>query len=450
MPPKKLPPGPPGHFLTGNLGDLRGDVLALYTRCGLEYGDISTLRFGMRRVWLLYRPDLIEQVMADRTFVKHYALRMNRRLLGDGLLSSEGDIWLRQRRLMQPAFLRERLSGYAGVMVRYTENMLGRWADDARVDIHAEMRQLTMEITAKTLFGADVEGQGPAVAEALREVMESFISRLFSVFRFSENLPTPKNVRAWRAIKRLDAILYGLIERNRAEGNRDSLLSILLHARDDKDGSRMTDQQLRDEAMTLFLAGHETTALVLTYTLRLLALHPEAQARLRDEVLARAGDRELNADDAHALPFARSVVLEGMRLFPPAYVIGRQASQPCELGGYPIPRGGTILMPQWVMHRHPKYWDDPERFHPDRWKDGLLERIPKGVYFPFGGGPRVCIGNTFALMETILVLATICRRRHLHAVGDMALSFRPRMTLGPDGPIELRVERHAVGDEKIV
>jgi len=440
MPSKTLPPGPKGRFLTGNLGDLRRDVLALYTRCCMEFGDISTLRFGMRRVWLLSQPESIERVLGDRTFVKHFALRMNRRLLGDGLLSSEGDFWLRQRRLMQPAFLRERLAGYGAVMVRYTENMLGRWVDGARLDLHAEMRQLTMEITAKTLFGADVERQGPAVAEALRAVMDSFMSRLYSVFRFSENLPTPKNLRAWRAVERLDAILYGLIAKSRAEGG-DSLLSILLHARDDQDGTGMTDKQLRDEAMTLFLAGHETTALALTFTLRMLALHPDLQARLRDESLARAGDRELTADDVPALSFARNVILEGMRLFPPAYVIGRQASQACELGGYSIPRGATILMPQWVMHRHPKYWDEPERFHPDRWKGGLLERIPKGVYFPFGGGPRVCIGNTFALMETTLVLATICRRWHLEPVGDMPLTFRPRMTLAPDGPVEVMTRR---------
>ena len=248
---------------------------------------MSTVRFGMRRVWLLSRPELIEQVLADRSFVKHYALRMNRRLLGDGLLTSEGDLWLRQRRLMQPAFLRERLAGYGEVMVRYTENMLGRWADGRELELHSEMRRLTMEITAKTLFGADVEGQGPAVAEALREVMESFMSRLFSVFRFSEYLPTPKNLRARRAVERLDAILYGLIAKSRAEGGRDSLLSILLHARDDQDGTGMTDKQLRDEAMTLFLAGHETTALALTYTLRLLALHPDIQARA-----ARRGRRQ--------------------------------------------------------------------------------------------------------------------------------------------------------------
>ena len=441
MPAKMLPPGPKGRFLTGHLADLRRDVLALYTRCCMEFGDVSTVRFGMRRVWLLSRPELIERVLADRSFVKHYALRMNRRLLGDGLLSSEGDLWLRQRRLMQPAFLRERLADYGAVMVRYTDNMLGRWDDGAKLELHSEMRRLTMEITAKTLFGADVEGQGPAVAEALREVMESFMSRLFSVFRFSEYLPTPKNLRARRAVERLDAILYGLIAKSRAEGGRDSLLSILLHARDDQDGTGMTDKQLRDEAMTLFLAGHETTALALTYTLRLLALHPDIQSRLRDEAVSRAGGRELTADDYPGLPFARNVVLEGMRLFPPAYVIGRQASNPCELGGYAIPRGGTVLMPQWVMHRHPKYWDEPERFHPDRWQGGLLERIPKGVYFPFGGGPRVCIGNTFAMMEATLVLATICRRHRLEPVGDMPLSFRPRMTLAPAGPVEVVVRR---------
>jgi cytochrome P450 len=433
----QTPPGPPGRFLTGHLGELRRDLLGLYTRCAREYGDVALLRFGLRPVWVLSHPDLVEQVLTSRNFIKHYALRMNRLLLGNGLLSSEGDFWLRQRRLMQPAFLRDRLAGYAAVMVEYSERTAASWRDGDRRDVHSTMRQLTMQIASKTLFGADVHGQGPAVAQALVAVMDSFNRRLFSVLRLPESVPTPANVRAWRAVRRLDAILYDLIASRRADGAQDDLLSILLHARDEQDGTGMTDRQLRDEAMTLFLAGHETTALALTYTLYLLASHPDVQDRLRKELHEVLGDRPATADDVPHLPFTERVVLESMRLCPPAYVLGRQAVEPCELRGYALPAGGTVIMPQWVIHRDPRFYDEPEKFHPDRWADGLLRRLPRFAYYPFGGGPRVCIGNTFAMLETVLVLASVCRRWRVGRASPEPLRFRPRLTLAPLGPVEL-------------
>ena len=436
----RVPPGPPGRFLTGHLGELRRDLLGLYTRCAREYGDVALLRFGLRPVWVLSHPDLVEQVLTSRNFIKHYALRLNRLLLGNGLLSSDGDFWLRQRRLMQPAFLRERLAGYAAVMVEYAERWAASWHDGETRNVHADIRQLTMEIAAKTLFGADAQGQGPAVATALIAVMEAFTRRLFSVLRLPESIPTPGNIRAWRAVKRLDAILYGLIDSRRAAGPSDDLLSILLLARDEQDGTGMTDRQLRDEAMTLFLAGHETTALALTYTLHLLAGHPAVQDALRDEFRAVLGDRSATAADLPRLPLAEMVVMESMRLYPPAYVLGRQAVEACELGGFRLPAGGTVIMPQWVIHRDPRFYDEPERFLPRRWADGLQKRLPRFAYYPFGGGPRVCIGNTFAMLEIVLVLASICRRWRVAQVSAEPLQFRPRMTLVPLRPIELLFE----------
>lgn len=436
-----LPPGPPGRFLLGHLPELRSDLLALYTRCAREYGDVALLRFGLKPVYLVSHPDLIEQVLTNRTFIKHYALRMNRMLLGEGLLSSEGDFWLRQRRLIQPAFLRDRLAEYAQTMVEYALRWVERWRDGEKRDIHADMRVLTMEITAKTLFGADVEGQGPVVSKALNDVMESFTSRLFSVLRLPEKFPTPGNIRAWLAVRRLDAVLYDIIRQRRAAGTQNDLLSILLHARDEHDGTGMSDKQLRDEAMTLFLAGHETTALALTYALHLLARHPAIMDELRAEALAVLGDRAPTAEDATKLHFAEMTMMEAMRLYPPAYAIGRQTSETCELGGYRIPKDAAILMPQFVVHRDPRFYDDPERFHPQRWADGLAKRLPKYAYFPFGGGPRICIGNTFAMLETTLVLACIARRWRVIVPGDKPLRFRPRMTLSPAGPVELLFQR---------
>jgi cytochrome P450 len=441
MPVKTLPPGPPGHFLLGHLRELRQDVLGLYERTARAYGDVALLRFGLKPVYAVSHPDLIEEVLTSRNFMKHYALRMNRLLLGNGLLSSEGDFWLRQRRLIQPAFNRDHLNRYAETMIAYSERWAGLWRDGETRNIHADMRQLTMQIAARTLFGAEVDGQGPVVAQALIAVMDSFSSRLFSVLRLPERFPTPRNVRAWRAVRRLDALLYGIIGRARAEGQQDDLLSILLHARDEQDGRGMSDKQLRDEAMTLFLAGHETTALALSYTLWLLARHPDIQDRLRAEARQVAGDGPLTVGHLPRLVFTERVFLEGMRLYPPAYAVGRQAIAPCELGGYALPAGGTVVMLQWVVHRDPRWWPQPERFHPDRWADNLLKRLPKYAYFPFGGGPRLCVGSQFAMMEGVLVLAALLRGWRVLPASAEPLKFRPRMTLAPAAPVELRLGR---------
>jgi cytochrome P450 len=437
----RLPPGPPGRFLTGHLTDLRRDLLALYTRCAREYGPVAMLRFGFRRVWVISEPDLIEQILTSRNFTKHYALRMNSMLLGDGLLTSEGDFWRSQRRLIQPAFLRDRLEGYAGAFVEHGESWSQTWQPDQVIDAHSEMRQLTQRIAARTLFGGDVQAEGLEVARALAVVGDAFMRRLFSIIRFPESVPTPANVRAWRAIRRLDAIVYGLINQRRAEkSQRDDLLSILLRARDDG-GSGMTDKHLRDEAMTLFLAGHETTALALTWTLDLLAENPDVQDQLSTEIREVLEDRAPTSADLPRLRFAEMVVTESMRLRPPAYVVGRQAVEAVELGGYRIPAGGTVLMPQYVVHRDPRFYDEPERFNPRRWAGGLRERLPKYAYFPFGGGPRVCIGNTFAMMEVVLVLASLCRRWRFEKASTDPVTFRPRMTLAPARPVLLRLRR---------
>lgn len=438
----RLPPGPPARFLTGHLHDLRADVLGLYCRCARDYGPVAMLRFGFRRVWVITEPDLIEQILTSRKFTKHYALRMNRLLLGDGLLTSEGDAWLRQRRLMQPAFQRDRLERYAVSFVEFAEQWAKKWRPDQVIDTHSEMRQLTLRIAARTLFGGDVQAEGMEVAHALAAIGDAFARRLFSVFRVPESWPTPANVRAWRAIRRLDEIVYGLINQRRAEkekGDRDDLLSLLLHARDVDDGKGMSDKQLRDEAMTLFLAGHETTALALTWTLDLLAGHPDVQDRLRSELLEVLGDREPTCADLPRLRYAEMVVTESMRLRPPAYVVGRQAAEAVEVGGYVIPANGTVIMPQYVVHRDPRYFPDPERFDPLRWADGLRERIPKYAYYPFGGGPRVCIGNAFAMMEAVLVLAALCRRWRFAKTTTDPVKYRPRMTLVPAVPVSLRV-----------
>lgn len=434
-----LPPGPRGHFLSGHLPEMRRDLLGFYLRCARDHGDCTLMRFGLKHVYFINHPDLIEQVLHSRNFTKHYALRMNRLLLGNGLLTSEGDFWLRQRRLIQPVFQRERILSYAPDMTACAERQIETWHDGDVLDLHLEMRKLTLSIATKALFGIDAAEQSEAVGCALHDAMGTFSERLFRIIRVPESVPTPGNLRIRKAIRRLDDILYGLINRRRGEKEQKDLLSILLHARDESDGSAMTDRQLRDEAMTLFLAGHETTALVLSWGGYVLAQHPNVMDKLQAELRRVLGERAPTAADLPNLPYAECVIHEIMRLYPPAHALGRQAIETCSVGGYAVPAGGTILMSQWVMHRDPRYFDDPERFSPERWADGLAKRLPRYAYFPFGGGPRVCIGNTFALMELPLVLATIAQRFRFSLPPGPPVLPKPLLTLQPNGPILVKL-----------
>ncbi len=419
---------------------MRRDLLSFYVHCAREFGDVTLLRIGLKPMYLLSHPDLIEEVLVTqhRNFIKHYALRMNQTLLGNGLLTSNGDFWLRQRRLAQPAFHRDRLAAYAEFMTAYAERLAASWRDGEVRDLHKDMTRLTLEIIVKTLFNADASDKTRDVSEALTEAMANFNSRFFSVLRIPESIPTPSNLWLRRAVRRLDAILYGFIKDRRGDGAFSDLLSLLLEAKDE-DGSQMTDKQLRDEAMTLFLAGHDTTALVLSWGWYVLARHPEVVHNLEAELRDVLGGRSPCLADLPRLRYTDMIVLEIMRLYPPAYVIGREAVAACDLGGWRIPAGGTVLMSQWAMHRDPRFYDDPERFTPQRWADGLAKRLPKYAYFPFGGGPRVCIGNTFATIEATLVLATLAQRFRFTRVSEAEVKPRPALTLRPSGPIELRL-----------
>jgi cytochrome P450 len=443
MSPVRVPPGPPGRFLTGHQKAFRKDRLGFLTRCAREYGDVVGLRLGPMRVMLLVHPDAIEQVLVtdNHNYRKHYGLRMNRLLLGNGLLTSDGEFWLRQRRLSQPAFHRQRIAGYGETMVAYTQRLLAGWRDGETRDLHVEMTRLTLEITGKTLFGADVGGDAADVGRAMADAMASFEKRVSSLFPLPYWVPTATNRRLKRAVRCLDEILYRFIKERRASSEQwDDLLSLLLHAHDEEGGS-MTDKQLRDEAMTLFLAGHETTALALGWTGYLLAQHPEATEKLRAELQEVLGGRAPTVADLPRLPYTERVVLESMRLYPPAWGIGREALRDTEIGGYPVRKGTTLFLSQYVTQRDPRWFDEPERFHPDRWAGGLAQRLPKFAYFPFGGGPRVCIGNTFALMEAALVVATIFRQFRYELVPDFPVVPAPVMTLRPKNGIHVVLRR---------
>jgi cytochrome P450 len=429
-----LPPGPKGHWFLGNLRAYTSDPLGFPQLCARAFGDVVGLHLGPRRVYLVMHPDPIEQVLVtnNRNFKKDFTIRFYRPVLGNGLLSSDGAFWLRQRRLVQPAFLKSRIAAYGEVMVSYAERMLAKWRDGQMLDIHAEFMRLALEIAAKTLFDTEVDEETYEIGAALETALHCIDNRFNGAFWLPYWVPTANNRALHRAVARLDQILYRLIaQRRRSSKDRGDLLSILLQARDENDGGGMTDRQLRDEAMTLLLAGHETTALALSWTWYLLAQHPEAMARLRSEVENLLGGRPPTVADLPQLGYAEHVITEGMRLYPPAYGMGRECIEDCELMGYRVPAGTTLFLMQWVVHHDARFFTDPNEFRPERWSDGWRERLPKYAYFPFGGGPRLCIGNTFAMMEATLVLAAMAQHVTMTLDPNHQVQLWPSITLRP-------------------
>ncbi|MBN9121283.1 MAG: cytochrome P450 [Planctomycetes bacterium] len=434
MPSNALPPGPKGTFLGGSLRAFNEQRLDFFLRVAREYGDIASFRFGPRRMFLVSHPDLIEQVLVTdaKHYIKHFGARAYKPVLGNGLVTSEGDFWLRQRRLAQPAFLKNRVASYAPVMGDLTRAMLAKWRPGQAVNVHEEFSTLTSAIALKTLFGLDDPGDRHAFVESLRLAFDLLGERFRDLVKVPLWLPTRRNRRTKRAIAELYRVVDGFIAQGRGRSEPgDDLLSRLVSARDD-DGSRMTDTQLREEAMTLYLAGHETTALTLTWGWYLLATHPAAEARLAEEWVRVLAGRAPTPDDLPNLPYTDAVITEAMRVYPPVYLIGREATCDLELGGYRVRKGTTIFMCQWVSHRDPRHFGpDPEAFRPERWLDGLAKRIPKYAYYPFGGGPRVCIGNTFALMEAAILLATVGQRYRFTLDPGAVVDFSPGITLLP-------------------
>ncbi len=429
-----LPAGPKGHLLIGCLPEFRRDTLGFFAACARDYGDVVPIRVVNRHLILLSHPDLIEEVLTARArhTTKTAILRMLRPVLGDGLLLSEGDSWLRQRRLMQPAFHRQRLAGYGDVMAGYAERGMADWRDGQTRDVHADMMAITQGIVAKTLFDADVSDDAYDVGHALHVLMEDFSRRRTALFALPRFVRTPARRRARAAVERLDRIVYDIIAARRASGeDRGDLLSILLAARDADDGSRMTDRQVRDEIMTLFLAGHETTAVSLSWTWYLLAQHPEVEATLAAELRGVLGGRLPTVADLPQLRYAEMVVMESMRLYPPAFTLTRRVAEACEVGGHRIEAETTLIMSQWIVQRDARWFDAPEAFRPERWENDLAKRLPRYAYFPFGGGPRLCIGNTFAMMEATLLLATIAQRFRFRLAPGASVKPLLSVTLRP-------------------
>jgi len=437
----KFPPGPPSNLIRSLFAGMQLNPLDYFTAMAQKYGDVSGMRIGNFRSFFVNHPDMIEDVLVNhaRKFHKGRILQANKYLFGEGLLTSEGDFWLRQRRLSQPAFHRARVSSYAATMAEYAEQSIATWRDGEERDIHEEMMQLALRIVGKTLFDADVTRDAKEVGETL-DILLRIAANFGRTVLIPLWVPTPRNLRAKLGIKRLEKVIYRIIENRRASGrDNGDLLSILLQAQDD-DGTRMSDRQLRDETITLFLAGHETTANTLSWTWWLLAQNPSVEKKFHEELDGVLGGRLPTLSDLPKLVFLNHVLTESLRLYPTAWGMARLAAEEHEIAGYPVHVGYGVAFAQWVVHRDARWFDAPLQFRPERWENGLAKQLPRFAYFPFGGGPRQCIGNTFALMEASVVLATIGQKFRFQLVPEHQVIPLASITLRPKNGIHGRLE----------
>jgi cytochrome P450 len=441
----KLPPGPKGLPVFGSVFEPQGDSIRYLTKCAREYGDIVFFRFLGVPACFVNRPDCIESILVtqNNNFVKSKDYRAMRRVLGNGLLLSEGEFWRRQRKLIQPAFHQERIAAYAEIMVGYTVRMLAAWSDGQDLDIHEAMMRLTLGIVAKTLFDADVSHEAEDVDAALSVLMGKFLRQAGLALLLPSWVPLPTSQLLKRAVGRLDKVIYGIIEQRRASGQMSGdLLSVFLQLQDDE-GVGMTDRQLHDEIMTLFLAGHETTANVLSWTWFLLGQNPEAEEKLHEELGRVLGGRVPTPADLPRLVYTDMALRESMRIYPPVWVIGRRALAPFRLGEYELPANTNVLISQLILHRDARYFPEPDRFDPDRWRvgDPRNASLPRFAYFPFGGGPRVCIGAAFGMMEAVLLLATIAQQFRIQIAPGQMVKMQPTVTLRPRNGIPVTLKR---------
>lgn len=424
--------------------EFAGDPLRSLEELAASQGDIAQIRFGRRRAYVFSHPDLVKDLLVtnSRLFIKGEGLQRAKRLLGNGLLTSEGEFHLRQRRLLQPVFLKSRIRDYADTMGRHSVGTARHWEDGAEVNMADEMNRLTLGVVGETLFSTNVGDKADEIGASLDTALEMFQTLGSPFIAILERLPFGPMARFRKASARLDDIVIKLIEERRASGeDRGDLLSLLLAARYD-DGSAMDNTQLRDEALTILLAGHETTSNALSWTWVELSRHLEVARRLHEEAVAVMGDDPPRFEHVDKLCYTRQVISESMRLHPPAWIIGRIALDDYmvehEGERHVIPRGSIVVVSQWVIHRDSRYWPNPMEFNPDRWENPD-PNLPKFAYFPFGAGPRQCIGEGFAWMEAILLLAGLARNWKATLIGE-APPPQPRITLRPGGPIRMKLE----------
>lgn len=442
-----LPPGPARNWPGGDFKQMRANGAGHLLSLVKEYGDVTLFHLGPQPVVVVRKPEHVRHVLLDKA--KYYSkgtrgFKKLAMILGQGLVTSEGELWRKQRRIMQPAFHRKQIAGFAETMSRVSEVTLERLAPYAQsgeiVDMDHEMMGLTLEVVSEALLGEHVEDDANRVADAVQVVQEEVNRRIMSVIDLPLALPTPANNRLKKAFSDLDDVVLGLIRKRREEGaGSNDLLSMLLEVKDAETGEGMNDRQLRDEVMTIFLAGHETSSNALVWTWHLLSRHPAVARKLKAELDNVLGGRTPTLDDLPNLVYTGQVIHESMRLFPPVWGYSRMAERDDTLGGYKIPKGTWVFVSPYLTHRTPENFPNPEGFDPDRFVDGFMESLPKCAYFPFGAGARQCIGNNFALMEVKIILATLAQRFQFFLEEGHSVVAKPLITLRPLNGLRMRV-----------
>jgi cytochrome P450 len=444
--------GPRGLPLAGNVFRAWSDPLSLMLEASKDFGPVALLRFGWLRYYVAADVDAIHRIL--QTNAKNYVKSRNyagvKYILGQGLLTSEGEKWLRQRRMIQPAFHHTRLPAFAETMASYAASHVAGWSGvgDGPVDVHAEMMSLTLRIVGKTLFNVDLAGDARSVGEALDVAIHWAQAYAEQIVRLPPWVPTPGNLRFKRALGTLDELVRRIIGERRATGvDEGDLLGMLMAARDEDNGTGMNDTQLADEVKTLVLAGHETTANALAFALHLLALHPEEQRRVQREADAVLGTKDVRFEDLPRLEAAERVVQESMRLYPPAWCFERDAIDDDTLSGTFVPKGSVVAVCPYALHRSEAYWERPDAFEPDRFRPERVAARPKQAYLPFGDGPRVCIGRAFAMMEAKIILVTIAQRYRVEPAKGSEVDLEPGITLRPRGGLRVHLRPRRPSDE---
>lgn len=432
-------PGPKGLSLFKALLEFARTPLEFCLKYAEEYGDIVALNFGSTQTYLFNHPDLIDEVLSkqNQNCIKDYSYRALQYVLGNGLLLSYGDPWKSHRRLMQSAFNRDRFTTYAEKVVADTDLMLEKWRSPQLRDIHQEMSLLTIKIIMQAMFGIDANKTAKDIAEALNTIMLQYYHQAETFYLLPSWLPTSSNLQANRAKQKLDEIVSDIVEQRRQLPEAD-LLSVMLQARDEN-GQQLSTKELQDEVMTLLIAGHDTTANALTWTFTLLAQNPEVEAKLSAEIESVLKNRLPTIDDISQLPYTDMVLKESLRLYPPAWILGRELIRDCNIGGYDFSRGTVIYFSQWAVHRSAKFYDHPEQFNPERWSNNLEQRLPRCAYFPFGAGARICIGKAFSMMEATLILAMIMQKFRLTLVSEHPIELLPSFTLRPKQGLKMAI-----------
>ncbi len=446
IPARSAVPGPPGYPLLGIIPKIGKDPLKFFVQAAIDYGPLVRLDMGPRRMYLLGSPAAARHVMIDnnQNFIKGYEMAQG--LLGDGLVASNGDFWKRQRRLMQPAFHKDRIAALSGMMVEETDMLLKGWASYSAmkrpIDVAGEMMSLTQNIIVRTMFSTGLDGaKKDAANRAFNVALEHLNQRMFAPVHIPESIPTPGHRRYKQALRTLNETVYSIIAERRARGeSKGDLLSMLLDVRDEN-GEGMTDQQLRDEVLTIFFAGHETTASTLSWVFYLLSQHRDWDQRVRLELARVLKGRLPTSDDLPNLRDTRLVIDEALRLYPPAWMVGRRTVEDDTIEGYPIPAGSMLMLSPYVLHHHTAYWGEPEKFDPERFLPERSQDRAKYAYIPFIAGPRQCIGNTFALVEATLIMATLMQHYEMTLVPGYKVEARPISTLRPKPGVLMQVRK---------